>query len=555
MQRRYNLRPRKENETPKESSVQGSPPSSQKPPPPPQEEKFDKKRLLKLLQKTFPSKHMDQRVEAAAVTGDASESENDSDYETVDSVEEEEDGSYEDDEDEEDSDDEECSDDSDASGPGGGVNIFVMESGETDDSDSDPENKTLVEKYIRTVNRKLKSERKYVSALSEEEQRELLARAEKIQGVADEAPPLRVQIIRADIPEEFKVVALRKAAAMQTAHDGEYHKLHQWCTSFLDIPFGKIHPLPVSIDDGPKRCEEFIRDTKAILDKSVYGLDEAKLQILQWIGTVVVNPTSPGTAIGLKGPMGTGKTTLARGISEALRCPFVFISLGGATDSSFFDGHSITYEGSTWGQIVQSLMQCKCSNPVFLFDELDKVSGTPKGEEIINLLIHIIDQSQNDKFQDKYFSGVYIDLSKAKFIFSFNDETLISPILRDRMTIVQIEGGTTAQKVEAIKLKDLPKIRANVKLDETKVVLPDETLVYIIENFTAQEKGMRKFGRALETIFNKINLKRFEGSGGSLFKNELNFEFPAEGPLVVTPALVGKLLHKESTPVHLGMYL
>ena len=117
----------------------------------------------------------------------------------------------------------------------------------------------------------------------------------------------------------------------------------------------------------------------AILDKAVYGLNDAKMQIMQLIGQWIVNPTAIGSAIAIKGPMGTGKTTLVKeGISKILNRPFALIALGGATDSSVLEGHGYTYEGSTWGKIVDILIQTKCSNPVIYFDELDKVSDTPQ---------------------------------------------------------------------------------------------------------------------------------------------------------------------------------
>ena len=119
------------------------------------------------------------------------------------------------------------------------------------------------------------------------------------------------------------------------------------------------------------------------------------------------------------GPMGNGKTTLVKeGIAKMINRPFEFISLGGATDSCYLDGHSYTYEGSIPGKIVDIVKKAKCMNPVIYFDELDKVSETPKGEEIINLLIHLTDFSQNDHFIDKYYNNIPIDLSKALFIFS-----------------------------------------------------------------------------------------------------------------------------------------
>ena len=136
-----------------------------------------------------------------------------------------------------------------------------------------------------------------------------------------------------------------------------------------------------------------------------------------------------GSVFSIVGPMGNGKTTLVKeGIAKMINRPFEFIILGGATDSCYLDGHSYTYEGSIPGKIVDIVKKAKCMNPVIYFDELDKVSETPKGEEIINLLIHLTDFSQNDHFIDKYYNNIPIDLSKALFIFSLNDLEKVNPI-------------------------------------------------------------------------------------------------------------------------------
>ena len=124
--------------------------------------------------------------------------------------------------------------------------------------------------------------------------------------------------------------------------------------------------------------------------------------------------------------------------------------MGGATDSSFLEGHSYTYEGSNWGKIVDILIQSKCMNPVIYFDELDKISGTPKGEEIIGILTHLTDTTQNSQFHDKYFSSLDFDLSKALFIFSYNDEDKINPILRDRMYRIETKGYKKKDKITSL---------------------------------------------------------------------------------------------------------
>jgi ATP-dependent Lon protease len=207
----------------------------------------------------------------------------------------------------------------------------------------------------------------------------------------------------------------------------------------------------------------------------------------------------------------THNTSLSKeGISKILGREFAFISLGGAGDASFLEGHSYTYEGSLWGKIVQILIDSKCMNPVIYFDELDKLSDSARGQEITGILTHLIDKSQNSQFHDKYFSEVDFDLSKCLFIFSYNDENLVNPILRDRMYRIKTKGYDCAEKVVIAKKYMLPKIREQINFQEGDIVIPDDVLQYIISTprFTQKEEGVRNLNRCLEIIHTKLNLFR-----------------------------------------------
>ena len=154
---------------------------------------------------------------------------------------------------------------------------------------------------------------------------------------------------------------------------GEFYKIKNWVDTFMRIPFSEYKTLPISINDGIDTCHDFMANAQKILNEAVYGLNDAKMQIMQMLGQLITNPKAIGSAIAIHGPPGTGKTSLVKeGISKILNRPFAFIALGGATDSSFLEGHGYTYEGSTWGKIVQILIDSKCMNPVIYFDELDK---------------------------------------------------------------------------------------------------------------------------------------------------------------------------------------
>ena len=381
--------------------------------------------------------------------------------------------------------------------------------------------------------------------MSPEQQQIVITQMEEIKRYSEVEKPYRLSLLESSIPIQFKACAYKKINAMKHMEPGagEFYKLKNWVDTFMQIPFGKYKTLPISIADGVEKCHDFMDNAKKILDQAVYGLNDAKLQIMQMIGQLLVNPSAIGTAIAIKGPMGTGKTTLIKdGISKILGRDFAFIALGGATDSSFLEGHSYTYEGSTWGRIVDIIINCKCMNPVIYFDELDKVSDTPRGEEIIGILTHLTDTTQNSKFHDKYFSEIDFDLSRCLFIFSYNDENKVNPILRDRMYRIHTKGYDQTQKTTISNNYLLPSIRDQVRFNTADITLPEETIHHIITNHTEKEDGVRNLKRCLEIIHTKLNLYRLMKPGTNLFESDLSLK--VDFPLTVTKEMVDKLITK-----------
>ena len=377
------------------------------------------------------------------------------------------------------------------------------------------------------------------------EQDNMIIELEKINKESNVDKPYRILLLESKIPQIFKISALKKISIMEKMDPsiGEYFKLKQWIDTFMRIPFNKYSNLPVNINDGIETCNIYMENAVKILDNAVFGLNDAKMQIMQLIGQWIVNPDAMGSAIAIKGPMGTGKTTLVKeGISKILNRPFALIALGGATDSSVLEGHGYTYEGSTWGKIVDILIQTKSSNPIIYFDELDKVSDTPKGEEIIGILTHLIDSTQNGQFHDKYFSEIDFDLSKALFIFSYNDESKINPILRDRMYRISTKGYDEKDKTEIANNYLLPKICKELKFENDNIKFDNDVLEYIIEKYTEKEEGVRNFKRCLEIIHTKLNLYRLMKPESKLFKNDkaLTVEFP----FILTKDIIDKLIKK-----------
>jgi ATP-dependent Lon protease len=394
--------------------------------------------------------------------------------------------------------------------------------------------------------------------MTPEQQQKVIADLKQIHAVSIIQKPYRLSLLETDIPIAFKAIAMRKINSLRHMEPGcgEYYKVKNWVDTFMKIPFGKTKNLPLTIEDGLARCSEFMEASKTTLDTAVYGLNDAKLQIMQMVGQWISNPAAMGSAIAIKGPMGTGKTSLVKeGISKILGRDFAFIALGGATDSSFLEGHSYTYEGSTWGKIVEIIIQCGSMNPVIYFDELDKISETAKGEEIVGILTHLTDTSQNSQFHDRYFAEIDFDLSKCLFIFSYNDESKVNPILLDRMYRINTMGYNKKDKTQIAQKYLIPKICAEVGFREGDIVIPDTVIEHIVENYTEKEEGVRNLKRCLEVVHRKLNLYRLIKPDTPLFEKEMSLK--VSFPFAVSNEVVDKLVKQanEEKRVNLNLYL
>ena len=352
----------------------------------------------------------------------------------------------------------------------------------------------------------------YFKSLTSEKQTALLRALEVKASPPEVQVPLKFKILeKVAAKPELSRIAMAKYNALCNIDPStsEYYKCSHWISGFTDLPIGVFRDLPVKMEDGPEKCGEFMTKVHKCMETAIFGHEEAKLQIMQFVSSWIANPKANGNVLSIHGPMGTGKTSLIKdGVAKALERPFHFITLGGATDASFLDGHSYTYEGSTWGKIADVLMQSKCMNPIIYFDELDKVSETPKGDEINNLLIHLTDGSQNDRFQDKYFTGIDFDLSRCLFIFSHNNNEKVNPILRDRMYNIKVNGFSMKEKQLIAENYLIVAALKDAGLHE-KVSIGKEILQFIIENFTGGEAGVRELKRCIQTIISKLNLLRF----------------------------------------------
>jgi ATP-dependent Lon protease len=367
--------------------------------------------------------------------------------------------------------------------------------------------------------------------------------------------PLKFQILKnTKLNNHSRAFLLNRLESWQNMeqHDNEYHKLTSWFNHFQKIPFGEFVTLPLTHRDPPKKIFKYLSNARQILDNAVFGHDHVKDEIVQMIAGWISNPQPPGQVLALQGPPGNGKTTIVKeGLSKALDRPFVLIALGGAKDSAFLQGHEYTFEGSKPGKMVEVIRNCGCMNPVIFFDEVDKISETPTGKEISNLLCHILDPVQNSTFEDRYFSGVHLDLSKCVFVLSFNDPSKIDPILKDRMRVINMKGFKTSEKVTIGQTYLLPKIKNQYCFKPKQIRFDDSTLEFIIQKYT-KECGVRELRRCLDCIVSKLNVLKLVGRRTEKnIKKIVKFKTGADQsgirfPLLVSPDMASELL-KSST--------
>jgi len=311
---------------------------------------------------------------------------------------------------------------------------------------------------------------------------------------------------------------------------------------FDETPYNKIVDKFGSINTKWKNIQKSMEAVSEVLEEAIYGHKQAKRQIERIIGQWI-NGDQTGYCFGFEGPPGIEKTSLAKkGLAYCLTGenneprPFAFIAIGGSCNGSTLSGHNYTYVGSTWGRIVDVLMEKKCMNPIIFIDELDKVSHTEHGKDIVSILTHLTDSTQNEAFQDKYFSGIDLDLSKVLFIFSYNNPQQIDPILLDRIHRVKFKELSTEDKLVISNKYILPELFAKLGVQNT-IHFPEETLRLIINQYT-REAGVRKLKENLFEIISEINLK--------ILKQEADFDTT---PITITPSDITNIYLKEKHPI------
>ena len=313
------------------------------------------------------------------------------------------------------------------------------------------------------------------------------------------------------------------------------YKIKKYLDGIIKVPFGKFIGEEISKDDTFSKKRLFLQKIRDNMNKHIFGQRSAKNTIIEIIAKKINNPTGLGNIIALSGPPGVGKTSLIRdGLAKSYGAPFNFVTLGGmGKGSGSLRGSDFTFIGSGWGRIIDILMRSKCMDPVIFFDELDKISLSEDGTDIISCLIHLTDPSQNKEWEDGYYTGIPFDLSRATIIFSMNDEDMIPEVLKDRITIVRMEGFDPSQKLEISKKYSLPKLFSDVGFKQSDLIISDDTIQMLIKRY-CPEAGVRKLEKCLRILIMKFNYFNMIELGDEKYKEFLPYKIdPYEARVIL----------------------
>ena len=324
----------------------------------------------------------------------------------------------------------------------------------------------------------------------------------------DDVDYKKLLVINKNIPNNIKAMVLDKIEEMKSSNN-EYYKQLLYVKTILNYPWSSPNDdiLYDNLRANNKMAMEYLNNVEQKLKSACYGHVEAKKLLLQVIAKWISNPSSHGTCFGLVGPPGVGKTLLAKSVGKALDIPFAQITLGGQNDGEILHGHGYTYSGSQPGMIIRKMVEMGKSRCIIYFDELDK-TGSKHGSlnEITSILIHLTDPNMNKTFQDRFFQGVEFPLDKVIMIFSYNDSSLVDPILLDRLKEIKVLPYTLEDKINICNEHLIEDIATSVSMNNI-VSIDNSMIQYIVDNYT-NEAGVREIKRQIENIFMHLNIDK-----------------------------------------------
>ncbi len=308
----------------------------------------------------------------------------------------------------------------------------------------------------------------------------------------EEVDELRLKIKKLDANEKIKERLNNELSRYEALSNvsPEINLIRNYIDWLLSLPWN------VSTIDNDN-----LNDVKKILDDSHYGLDKVKERIIEFLAVKKQTNSLNGPILCLVGPPGVGKTSLAFSIAKAMNRNFVKMSVGGVNDEAEIMGHRRTYLGANPGRIISSMKKAKSNNPVFLIDEIDKMTKDVKGDPA-SALLDVLDPEQNSLFSDNYIEEEY-DLSKVMFIATANYIEQIPEALKDRLEIVRLSGYTEFEKIDIVKKHLLPKVCGEHGINYDKINISNDVILSVIRFYT-KEAGVRELERQFASVVRKI---------------------------------------------------
>ncbi len=312
------------------------------------------------------------------------------------------------------------------------------------------------------------------------------------EGKTGEIADLTEKIKKANMPEHVEKAAYKELDRYEKvpATSAESAVIRNYLDWLVSLPW-----TAATVDDID------IHKAEKILDRDHYGLDKVKVRVLEYLAVQKLTKSLRSPILCLVGPPGVGKTSLARSIAESMGRNFVRISLGGVRDESEIRGHRRTYVGAMPGRIIQGMKKAKTINPVFLLDEIDKMSNDFRGDPS-SAMLEVLDPAQNKSFSDHFIEETY-DLSKVMFLATANDLASIPGPLRDRMEIITIAGYTELEKIHIAKDHLLPRQIQEHGLTKSQLQMRSEAIKSLVRYYT-REAGVRELDRQLAAICRKV---------------------------------------------------